>query len=66
MAIESVESDQLRRRALEISQVLRPGILVDWRNYGIFVRQHLANAVCVDYFGVGKVTEDFYDAPLFG
>jgi hypothetical protein len=59
MAVETVESDQLGGRGLEISQVLGPGVLVDWCDHGIFVRQHLANAVSIDDFSVGEVAENF-------
>ena len=58
MPCQPVERDQFRRRGIQIVQIASPSILIERRDKGLVVGQHLSQSISIDDLDIRKVTED--------
>ena len=66
MAPQPVKRDQFGRRGIHVVQIARPCVLIERRDDGLSIRQHLPQTVSVDDFGIRQMAKDFQYAPFFG
>jgi len=65
MTPQPVERNQFRGTGIEVVQIAGPCVLIQRRDDGLCIRQHLSKPVSIDDLDIREVTEDFQHAPFF-